>query len=88
MDFKIEELSYTDYLTVFTTLIPPLIALCVYGIGVYFHFKVIKVSFKEKDMTWKLDITNSIILTVHHGYFLFMKIITFIIQDLHAYTGA
>ena len=87
MNFKIEELHYSDYITVFATLILPLIAVCVYGIGVYFHFKVIKVSFKEKDITWKLDITNSIILTVHHGYFLFMKIITFVIQDLHAYTG-
>ena len=87
MNFKIEELHYNDYITVFATLIPPLIAIFVYGIGVYFHVKVIKVSFKEKDMTWKLDITNSIILLVQHGYFLFLKIITFVIQDLYVYTG-
>ena len=64
MNFKIDELSYSDYITVFATLVPPLIAVCVYGISVYFHFKIIKVAFKEKDMTWKLDITNSLILMV------------------------
>ena len=87
MNFKIEELSYSDCLTVTNILIPPLIAICVYCIGVYFHTKIILVSFKEKDMTWKLDITNSIILVVYHGYFLFMKIVTFVVQDLHSYTG-
>ena len=60
MNFKIEEISYSDYITVINILIPPLIAMCVYCIGVYFHSKIVKVSFKEKDMTWNLDITNSI----------------------------
>ena len=38
-------------------------------------------------MTWKLDLTNSCLLLVHHGHCVIMDIITYIIHDLHTYTG-
>ena len=38
-------------------------------------------------MTWKLDLTNSCLLLVHHGHCVIMEIITYIIADLHTYTG-
>ena len=64
-----------------------IITICVYLIGVYFHVKVIKVSKKDKEMTWKLDLTNSFLLLAHHGNCVIMGTITYIIQDLHTYTG-
>jgi hypothetical protein len=63
------------------------ITLCVYLTGVYFHVKVIKISIKDKGMTWKLDLTNSFLLLVHHGHCVIMDIITYLIHDLHTYTG-
>ena len=87
MEFRFDEISNSDYLTLASILIPPSVAIAVYCVGVYFHTKVIKISVKEKDMTWKLDVTNSLILMIYFGYFLFMKILTFFVQDLFKYTG-
>ena len=64
-----------------------IITICVYLIGLYYHVKVIKVSKKDKEMTWKLDLTNSFLLIAHHGNCVIMGTITYIIQDLHTYTG-
>ena len=39
-------------------------------------------------MTWKLDLSNSCLLIAHHGHCVIMDTITYIIHDLHNYTGA
>ena len=62
-------------------------AVVIYFFGVYFHVKIIKASRKDKDLTWKLDIANSIILLLHFFQSIFMHTITFIVKDLHLYTG-
>ena len=62
-------------------------ALCVYIIGLYFHTKIIIVSRKEKEMTWKLDVTNSSLLIAHFTYKLTMHGITYIVPDLYLFTG-
>ena len=56
-------------------------------IGWYFHVKIIKISLKEKEMTWKLDVTNSCLILFHYTHVIFMDIITYIIPNLHWYTG-
>ena len=61
--------------------------ICVYLTGVYFHVKVIKMSKKDKEMTWKLDLTNSCLVLAHHGHCVIIDTVTYIIQDLHTYTG-
>ena len=33
-----------------------------YSIGIVLHIKIIKVSKKDKDLTWKIDISNSILV--------------------------
>ena len=65
----------------------PFIAICVYVAGLYLHSKIIKVSMKEKDLTWKLDVTNSSLLIVHYTHSIIMHVITFLVQDLYKYTG-
>ena len=87
MNFKIEDIFENDYLSVISISFLPLVAICVYGIGFYSHTKIIKISIKEKDMTWKLDITNSLILIFYYGFSLFMKFLTLVVQDLHTHTG-
>ena len=71
----------TNLITILT------IAISVFCLAIWTHIKVIKLSKREKDMTWKLDTTNSclIISIIVHRYL--MHGITFIIQDLYLYTG-
>ena len=79
-------------LTVNDEVYPILIALMVLAVGtyfwgVYFHVKIIQTSRKDKDLTWKLDITNSMIVLFHFFQSIFMHTITYIIKDLYLYTG-
>ena len=62
-------------------------ACCMYLIGLCIHIKVIKVSQKDKEMTWKLDITNSCIQLFHGFNSIFMHAITWFVKDLYVYTG-
>ena len=64
-----------------------LIVCCLYAIGIYLHIKIIIVSKREKDMTWKIDITNSLMVIITYTFSIFMHTITYIIEDLHSYTG-
>ena len=71
---------------------PILIALMVVSVviyfwGVYFHVRIVQVSKKDKDLTWKLDIFNSIMMLFIFFQSIFMHTITYIIKDLYMYTG-
>ena len=63
------------------------VAFILYIIGANFHIKIINLSRKEKDLTWKLDLTNSSFFIVIHLIIMFMHGITHVIPDLHTYTG-
>ena len=64
-----------------------IIAIVLYFCGLYFHVKIIQVSKKDKDLTWKLDIANSIIVMFIYFQSISMHCITYIIRDLYLYTG-
>ena len=64
-----------------------IIAISVYFIGLHLHIKIIRVSYKDKDITWKLDITNSALLIFFTMHAIFMHGFTYFVQDLHSYTG-
>ena len=79
-------------LTVNDEVYPILIALMVVAVviyfwGVYFHVKIIQTSRKDKDLTWRLDITNSIMVLFHFFQGIFMHTITYMIKDLYLHTG-
>ena len=66
-------------LTVNDEVYPILIALMVVAVviylwGVYFHLKIIQASRKDKDLTWKVDIANSIIILFHFFQSIFMHL--------------
>ena len=63
------------------------IVVCIFIIGWYLHLKIIRLSFKEKEMTWKLDATNSCLVLFHYTHVIFMDIITFIIPNLSLNVG-
>ena len=61
--------------------------ICIITVGSYLHAKIIQTSVKEKGVTWKLDCANSCIVVTHHLQCLVMEFVTYVIQDLHQYTG-
>ena len=56
-------------------------------VGVYLCVKIVKNSVKEKGNTWKLDVTNSVLIIFHHGHCLIMEFLTEVVPDLYVYTG-
>ena len=62
-------------------------AVVIYFCGVYFHVRIIQVSKKDKDITWKLDIANSIMMLFIYFQAIAMHGITYIIRDLYTFTG-
>ena len=81
-------MNLTDSEEEFPMLIPlTTLASVIYFAGVYFHVKIIQVSKNDKDLTWKLDMTNSIATIIIFCLSIFMHCITYIIRDLYLYTG-
>ena len=68
-------------------IIPAILLICIGLIGLYLHVKIIIISKKEKEMTWKLDITNSCILIFNCTHSLVMENITYIVPNLYTHTG-
>ena len=64
-----------------------LFAACIYGGGVYLHLKIIQVSRREKEMSWMLDVTNSVIFILHFAHAMIMHSVTYLVKDLHLYLG-
>ena len=82
------DMNSTENEEVYSILIPLMtLASVIYFVGVYFHVKIIQVSKKDKDLTWKLDTMNSIAMIVLFFLSIFMHCITYIIRDLYMYTG-
>ena len=67
-------MSSTENVELYPILIALMVvAVVIYFCGVYFHVKIIQASRKDKDLTWKLDITNSIIMLFHFFQSIFIE---------------
>ena len=74
-------------LDIVTLIIVALVMITLYGTGVYLHTKIIKMSKIEKSITWKLDITHSILIISLYGLHILVHYTTYMVQDLYLYTG-
>ena len=79
--------SYTETLLAPTTILLLILCFLVFFIGIWFHAKIISISWREKDMTWKHDITNSLMIIFHYTHGIMMHTLTLFIPNLHHYTG-
>lgn len=79
--------SYIVDLFAPSTILLLILCLLFFLIGIWLHYKIISISRREKDMTWKHDITNSIMITCHYAHSILMHTLTHFIPDLHHYTG-
>ena len=69
-----------------------LIFLWIFGIltfciGIIIHVRIIIISKREKDLTWKLDITHSSLTIAHFTHTILIYGITYAVEDLYIYTG-
>ena len=72
------------------SMIEPLIGITVaiiFVVGVYIHLKKIQICRKEKDATWKLEVTNSITVIIHCFNLSMIYGITHFVSDLYSFTG-
>ena len=60
---------------------------CFFIIGTYLHTRIIKVTRKEKDMTWALDAANSCFMLIYFAQYTLISLITVFVEDLYMYTG-
>ena len=70
-----------------TEILIAVVVVCLFVAGVYLQSKKIQVCWKEKDVTWKLEVTNSIILTLYWSLVIVVYGITYFVKNLHAITG-
>ena len=85
MAFIDENESSVDITTV---IIATLSLVLIYLVGLYFQIKIIKISKKDKDMTWKIDISHSIVMIVHFGFQILFETTTNVIPNLSRFTGS
>ena len=71
-----------------TEIFTAIVVACLFLAGVYLHSQKIQVCWKEKDVTWKIEITNSILLTLHWSLLIAVYGITYFVKNLHAHTGS
>ena len=63
------------------------LAAFIYGVGVYLHIKIVQVSRREKEMSWTLDVANSIISILHFAHVIIMHGVTYLVKDLYVHLG-
>ena len=63
------------------------VSICFYLIGAYLHLRIIKVSKKDKELTWKLDVMNSTIILLMQLNNLSLQILTYGVSNVYIYTG-
>ena len=63
------------------------VTMCGYMSGVFLHMKIIILSKKEKEMTWKLDMTNSCLIILFCSFNLAVEGIVFIFPDFFVLVG-
>ena len=70
-----------------TTILLMLFGLLLYLFASILHTKIIIISIREKEMTWKHDITYSVLRMFQYSQSFLMHTLTYLIFDLHVYTG-
>ena len=72
---------------IISTILTGVLAVFMWCIGLFLHSKIIAVSIKDKELTWKFDVVNSFTTIFHYGNAILMYGMTYIIKDIYRYTG-
>ena len=64
------------------------LAVFIYASGFFLHSKIISVSKRDKNITWMIDVSNSVMLMFHYAHVHVMHGVTIGVKDLYIYTGS
>ena len=56
--------------------------------GLYLQIKIIIISKHDEDMTWKIDITHSIVMIIYYAFIISIETTTHVIPNLSHFTGS
>ena len=59
----------------------------IFIVGFVLQIRIIQVSIKEKDITWRTDVCHSIIMIVFYTFRILFEDLTFFVPSLHLFTG-
>ena len=76
---------HTETGVISTNVVNMFLSLLLIALGTWFHTKIIVISKREKEMTWKHDITNSAFLIFHYAHAWLFHTLSYFIPDLHNY---
>ena len=79
--------NFNDEQDLATLISVSIIVICLYGLGVFLHTQIIMVSKKEKQLTWQIDISHSVLVLVLHAHMIYIHTIIYVAPDLAIYTG-
>ena len=65
-----------------------LLLVLIYLVGLYLQIKTIMISKQNKDMTWKIDISHSIIMIIYYAFKIVFETIAHGIPKLSLFTGS
>ena len=63
------------------------VLIVIFLIGLYLQIQIIILSKREKNVTWRIDICNSIVMIFFYSFRISFEVITHFIPILHPYTG-
>ena len=63
------------------------IQIFLFGVGLYFQVRTIVVCIKEKNKTWHIHVSHSVVMSIYYGYFIPFSAIAYFIPSLGTYIG-
>ena len=63
------------------------VLIAIFLLGLYFQIQIIISSRRDKGVTWRIDMCNSIVMIIFYSFRILFEIITHFIPILHPYTG-
>ena len=58
-----------------------------FGVGLHFQVRTIMVCIQEKNKTWQIHISHSVVMSIYYGYFIPFAAIAYFIPSLGTYIG-
>ena len=85
MTYEDIDVPYSD--NTYTIVVFNVIFAFIFIIGLGLQIRIIQVSIKEKDITWRIDVFHSIVMIVFYCFRIVFENLTFFVPSLHLYTG-
>ena len=80
--------SSIDRFDELTVIIITMSLVLIYLVGLYLQIKIIMIAKHDKDTTWKIDISHSIVMIIYYAFIISIETTTHVIPNLSHFTGS